>query len=471
MIGSTEGIRLEELARIVGGTLLVGDPQALVGPASIDTRIMQPGELFVALPGERVDGHQFLPQAKAIGVGAALVRRGFAAEGFEVPEGLALVEVQDVQDGLWAYAQWARSQRSPRVIGVTGSNGKTTVKEMLSSILAVAAGQDAVLRNRLNFNNHLGVPLTLTRLNGQHRYAVIEMGMNHPGEIAELAGLVRPVVGVITSIGHAHLEGLGGIEQVARAKAELFQALPEAGCAVFPDGQPILEDASGHVAKQIRFGSEQDCRVQVISARSASTGALSVELRIDENVVEATLHVAGVHNAFNAAAAAGAAVALHVMGEAIHDGLERFVSAPHRSVVRRCRGAWVLDDCYNANPTSMVAGIEALATLPGAGRRGAILGDMAELGPGAAKLHRDVIGAALQAGLDRLILVGPLMQRAAVDLDLVGTRKVDVVESAQEAGNLARDRFGDQWRVLVKASRVTGLERALDRWCSGEEGR
>ncbi len=449
-------LTLGDLALAVGA-----DPPArarglAAGPASIDTRQLQPGEVFYALTGERTDGHAFVGQAAARGACGAVVRRGARVEA---PAEFPLIEVSDPLRALWAHGRLARSRFSGTLVAVTGSNGKTTCKEMLAAIFGQALGTESVLRNQGSFNNHLGVPLTLTRLSQGHRVAVLEMGMNHPGEIAELAGLARPLGGVITSIGRAHLEGLGSLEAVARAKGELLEALPEDGFAVVPVGWPLLAELAGRLPEDRVWTVGPGGRVRVVDATHEPARGLRVGLETPVGRIEAVLAVAGAHNAANAAAAAAAALLCGLELEAIQAGLVAFRPAPHRSALVEVGGALVLDDCYNANPTSMEAALRTLGELPG--RKGAIFGDMAELGDEAPGLHEEVLGRAAEV-LELLLVAGPLMERAS--RGLAGRLEILVARDAEEAGRMAARVFGPGWSVLVKGSRIAQLERAIETW-------
>ncbi len=459
------------LAEILGGRLLGSDGAASVGPACIDTRRLVPGDLFVALEGDNTDGHAFLEQAHRAGALAALVRDGFEERGFSLPSGLAALVVADPLAALTSYAAYLRQESAAVFVGLTGSNGKTTTKEMLASILNEAAGPQAVVKTEGNLNNHIGVPLTLSRIDGRVRYAVVEMGMNHPGEIAHLAGIARPSLGLITSIGRAHLEFLGSLEGVARAKAELFEALPVDGYAIYPEDQPILAEKVSHLppGRRWTFGTTAGAKMRLVERRETADGQ-HIVLSWPSGRLELDLSAAGRHNALDAAAAAAAALALGLEPRVVRAGLSAFRPAAHRSVLTRIGGALVLDDCYNANPSSMEAALTALAEMEG--RSGAILGDMAELGPDSVSLHRSTLEVALNLGFERLVLVGPLMAEAAASLSgRMDSEHLALFRDALQAGEQAARWFVGGWNVLVKASRTTGLERALERWRSLAEPR
>jgi UDP-N-acetylmuramoyl-tripeptide--D-alanyl-D-alanine ligase len=355
------------------------------------------------------------------------------------------------------------------VVGVTGSNGKTTTKELLAAILETAASQDAVLATTGNLNNSLGVPLTLLRLHAGHRFAVVEMGMSAPGEIATLCGIVTPDVGVITGIAPAHLEHLGSLEAIARAKGELFAALPEGGVAIYPDDQPLLaaEAARLPAAQRRTFGTGADATVRIAAVMLRATAGLSLDLVVGGATIRCDLPLPGPHNARNAAAAAAAAAALGVKPADIAAGLARGRTAAHRSTIVEVGGRHVIDDCYNANPASTRAGLEMLASLRPPGRTAlAVLGDMLELGPTSAELHFEVGRDAARLGIDHVVAVGVLAQqilRGAWRGGMDPQRLAPAADPAAAARQIHERTSPDDW-VLVKASRGMRLERVLEEW-------
>ncbi|MBI5481585.1 MAG: UDP-N-acetylmuramoyl-tripeptide--D-alanyl-D-alanine ligase [Deltaproteobacteria bacterium] len=459
---------LADVTRATGGRALTPARGPLAG-ASIDSRSLQRDDVFFALPGTRGDGHDFGAAALQAGAGALVVAAGRAPEFVTAAAGAraAVVAVDDVRRALADLARARRLQVGPTVVGVTGSNGKTTTKELLAAILETAAGEQSVLATSGNLNNSLGVPLTLLRLHPGHCYAVVEMGMSAPGEIASLCSLAAPAVGVITGIAPAHLEHLGSLEAIARAKGELFAALPPSGIAIFPDDQPLLaaEAARLPAAQRRTFGTGADATVRIAAVVPRGAAGLALDLVVDGVAVHCDLPLPGPHNARNAAAAAAAAAALGVAPAVIAAGLARGRTAAHRSTIVAVAGRHVIDDCYNANPASPRAGLEMLASLRPAGRTAvAVLGDMLELGPRAPELHREVGQAAARLGIDHLVAVGVRAQEI-----LRGARRAGMDEhhlapapdpAAAAVEVQTRTSPGD-W-VLVKASRGMRLERVLE---------
>jgi UDP-N-acetylmuramoyl-tripeptide--D-alanyl-D-alanine ligase len=455
---ATVEIALDLVLAATGGVVTRTGAERFAG-ATIDGRKLPAGALFFAVKGETHDGHDFVAQAVASGAAGAVVARG------RTPSVDATIV--EVDDPVRALGQIAAAHRasfpSLRVVGVTGSNGKTTTKEMIAAILTAAAGADAVLKTEGNLNNHLGVPLTLLRLTAAHRYAVVEMGMSALGEIAYLAGLARPDVAVVVNVAGVHLEQLGTVENVARAKGEIWGGLT--GFAVLPVDEPLLAPHAAHVpaARRLTFGPRALAPTVGIDGVSASADGLRLALTIEGRAHDARVPLVGAHNARNAAAAAAAARALGVDDAAILDGLARVRPAKHRAQLLPAGDRTILDDCYNASPLSTRAALDALvaSTAPGH-RRVAVLGDMRELGADSARLHAEV-GAYAAERVDHLIAVGA---EAAHLCDAARARlgperawhTLDVEAAAARA--VAVSGAGDL--ILVKASRGMALERVVD---------
>jgi UDP-N-acetylmuramoyl-tripeptide--D-alanyl-D-alanine ligase len=462
MNASPDMERLSAVARRIGGRLLGAD--AGFARVVTDTRQLQRGDLFVALQGERFDGHDYVLRAASLGAAGSLVSR--AVDG-----ALAQVVTADTLQGLQDYAaSWRRDFDLP-VIGVTGSSGKTTTKQMLA---AVCAARGPVLATEGNLNNHIGVPLTLLGLRAGHRTAVIEMGANHGGEIALLAGLARPDIGIVTQAGDAHLEGFGSREGVARAKGELFSALGGRGVAVINRDDAWFDLWLGLAgsATVLSFGlsPRADVRAEDINAEPAQAPLRSVfTLVTPQGRARVELPLPGRHNVVNALAVAAAGLALGLDLHAIAAGLAAVRPVAGRlSWMNTQQGARLLDDSYNANPTSLRAALDLLAGLPG--QRWLVLGDMKELGGDAAALHEEAGRTARALGIDRLYTVGALAQQAAEGFGAQG-RHFASAEALIEAlrGHLA-DTDASQVALLVKGSRSSRMERIVTALTMGGSG-
>ncbi|MDB4967752.1 MAG: UDP-N-acetylmuramoyl-tripeptide--D-alanyl-D-alanine ligase [Myxococcales bacterium] len=457
-------IPLVRVLDATGGTALRGQSGEEYSSVTIDSRAVAPGALFFAVKGDRFDGHDFAISAIAAGAHGIVVARG---RGAAFDHDCTVIEVDDPVRALGALAAAHRQAMAQlEVVAITGSNGKTTTKEMVASILSAAAGGDAVLKTEGNLNNHLGVPLTLLRLHEGHRYAVVEMGMSNLGEIAYLTGLARPDVAVVVSVAGVHVETLGSIENVARAKAEIFAGLDEDGIAIYPATESLLLPYLGALAHKMTFGPKAVS--PTVAYDEVKPGPTGLDLRLhlagvtSSAGIDAHLPLIGGHNASNAAAAACVALALDVGEGSILDGLATVKPAKHRAQLMQVGSYTVLDDCYNAAPNSMRAALDSLAeiTPPGA-QKIAVLGDMLELGPQSAQLHAD-IGEYAAERVDYLITLGPqsvAMNEAA--RPRLGDRMLHTEDPKDAADKICEvGRAGDV--VLVKASRGLRLERVID---------
>jgi UDP-N-acetylmuramoyl-tripeptide--D-alanyl-D-alanine ligase len=427
-----------------------------VGGVATDSRDVQPGDLFVALVGEHHDGHAFVDAARAAGAGALLVSRVPAAD-----PGVPVFTVPDTLEALGRLAQWWRRRCGLRLVAVTGSNGKTTTKEMIAAVLTAEAGdRRQVLVTPGNFNNFVGLPLTLLGARPEMTLGVVELGMNAPGEIDHLARLAEPEVGLVTNVAAAHLARFDGVEGVARAKAELWGRLAENACAVVPADDPRLVAlaAERFSGLTLRFGAD----VRVVSALPDGERGLRVTLAAANATFEVALPLLGRHNALNAAAAAAACLALGLGLDVLREGLARTAALPHRGHLLRVGGLTVLDDCYNANPASVRAGVQTLADLPGSGRLGAVVGDMLELGDAAEALHRSIGADLVAGGVSVVVGVGPLAAALCDGAREAGALEVEHVASAAAAARFARAHLAPGDRLLVKGSRGMGLEAVVD---------
>jgi UDP-N-acetylmuramoyl-tripeptide--D-alanyl-D-alanine ligase len=422
----------------------------------IDTRRIGARDLFCALPGTRVDGHDYVAAAAAAGAAGALVARPVEAP-------VAQIVVADVASALArASAAW-RTAFTGTVVGVAGSNGKTTTKEMLAAILA---RRGECLATRGNLNNELGVPLTLMRLAPTQSAAVIEIGANRAGDVAALAAIARPAIGLITNAGAEHLEGFGSLEGVARAEGEMVASLPAGGVAVINHDDPFAALWRGMTKARVLafgFGAGADLRATGLATESSAAG-FRTRFTLESSgaagtaagQVEVRLALAGRHNVHNALAAAGAALAAGATLAQVAEGLASVRAVEGRLQLKAgWQGAWLIDDTYNANPSSLEAALEVLAGL--AGRRWLVLGDMAELGDHADAAHREAGSLARALGVERLYTYGP---QAALAAQAFGAG-AEHSEDLAQLGATLRPLLAADVRLLLKGSRVNRLERLV----------
>ncbi|MFH2010548.1 MAG: UDP-N-acetylmuramoyl-tripeptide--D-alanyl-D-alanine ligase [bacterium] len=457
---ATLSVSLQELQQALGLAADPGPPLALTGVAT-DSRDVEPGDLFVALVGERHDGHGFLEAALSAGAAAVLVQQTCEAPAAPV------LRVEDTLDALGRLGRYWRRRCGPRLVAVTGSNGKTTTKEMVAAVLAVHAGsREDVLVTPGNFNNYIGLPLTLLGASPRQAVGVVELGMNAPGEIAHLTALAEPEVGVVTNAAEAHLMRFGSVDGVARAKAELWGGLSRDACAVVPaDDARLVKLARERAAgPRSTFGWSEEAEIRVLRAEPTAGRALSLSLRTPRGNLDVTLPLLGRHNGLNAAAATAACLALGVELAAVREGLGATLPLPHRARLLQLGGVTVLDDCYNANPPSVRAGAATLLELPGNGRAGAVIGDMLELGDDALPLHEALGRELARLGVEVVVGLGPLTAALCAGAREGGAPEVVHVASAQEAAQEVRRRFGAGDRVLVKGSRGMELESVIAHW-------
>jgi UDP-N-acetylmuramoyl-tripeptide--D-alanyl-D-alanine ligase len=447
---------LKEVAEGVGGSIL-GDPEAVATAVSTDSRQAQPGELFVALRGERFDGHDFIEETARRGVTMFMVDSAWCAAGHELPSGCSAVVVPDTMQGLGDLACWHRHRFKITVVAVTGSNGKTTTKEMLARIMTQTGPG---IKTEGNLNNLIGLPLTLLRLTGRERWAVVEIGMSAFGEIDRLAEICDPDVGIITNAFPAHLETLGSVEGVAKAKGELFLRLKPGAFAVYNVDDPLISKCPSPAhATRLTFGL-RGAEVSSAQVKSLGKKGESFTLRLPEEEQQVVLNAFGKHNIYNALAAAAAAHALGVPGDVIQAGLEEFTPYDKRFQLEEHAGVYLIDDSYNANPASMAAALTTLKELKGEGRAAAALGDMLELGAGTEAAHRE-LGRVAAGCVERLYVLGAQADEVAQGALEAGLT-ADSVLVANGHDEIAQAllswlRPGDS--VLFKGSRGMRMER------------
>ncbi|PZN08958.1 MAG: UDP-N-acetylmuramoylalanyl-D-glutamate--2,6-diaminopimelate ligase [Bacillota bacterium] len=456
-------LSMAEVAAATGGRLVAGDPSVAVTGGTVDSRRVRPGDLFFALPGQRVDGHRFVGQALAAGARGAVIARplGQVLPG-GVPAGTAVVEVADTRQALADLARWVRRRRPDlRVVGITGSVGKTTTKEMAAAVL----GQRfQVLKTAGNYNTDIGLPLTLLDLEDHHQVAVLEMAMRGLGEIARLAAIAAPEVGVVTVVAESHLELLGSLERIAQAKGELVEALPAHGVAVLNADDPrVRAMASRTRARVLTFGQgDADVRAVAVEHRGAAGSRFRLAIRGGDGAT-VELAVPGPAGVTCALAAAAVGVALGLDAATIAAGLAQARPAAMRNEIRQV-GSWTLFiDCYNASPTSTRAALEALRQIAGQRRAVAILGDMYELGEWAEEGHRQT-GAVAARTVDVLLAVGRWAPQLVEGWRRAGGDRGAAAAYADKAALVAALegwlRPGDA--ILIKGSRGMAMEQVVE---------
>ncbi len=471
---------LQELVEITGGRRLLGQVLDSKGPTirrlCTDSRQIQDGDCYFALSGERFDGHQFVRQALDAGACGAVIQStqwpALEQEVLSSPDGheralkgrLSIIGVPDPLRAFQDAASYHRSRFDIPVVAVTGSNGKTTNKEMTAQVL----GQRwEVLKTEGNFNNRIGVPKTLLRLNSTHQAAVIEMGVDQQKQTTRLCEIARPTIGVITNIGPDHLEFFGSLEGSAQAKAELVDWMPSQGAVVLNADDPYYEElASRARCRVVSFGLSAKAQIRAENVSSEGTRGVTFRLILPDRSRDplVRLRTHGVHNISNALAAAAVGYLLGVTGPMIAKGLGAFRPTAMRSEVFRREGVDIIQDCYNANPASMKAAIDVLAELGQEKRTVAILGDMLELGPGTDAFHREIGIYLAKANISLLLAVGSLGQRIAEGALAGGMASSGVfsVGNAKEAKQMFVQLVQPGDVALIKGSRGMRLEEILE---------
>ena len=444
------------------GSVLRGDPEARFAGASIDTRAIAPGQLFVAIVGPNHDAHRFLSQAAAAGAAGLLIERGR-----ELPEGLApdlpAIAVDDTTRGLGALAQGHRAEFGGPVVAITGSNGKTTTKEMCASILSVAA---PCLKNAGNLNNQFGLPLTLLRRSESDRSVVVELGMNHRGEIAALVDIARPTVGVITNVGTAHIEHLGSRDEIALEKGDLVAGLPPDATAVLNADDPLVAGQAARAsARVLLFGSGRNADVRAENAKCVDGGGWTFDLVAPSGRVSIAVAGLGETAWKNALAAAAGALAAGASIEHVATGLARYEPVLGRlGRVDLPGGAVLIDDTYNANPQSMEIALRLLAELSERGRSFAVIGDMGELGGTAGAAHRETGRLAADLGIDFLFALGERADDVAAGAEEGGMSpaRVRIGRDCRDVAGQVNEMLASGDCVLVKGSRAMKMERVVE---------
>ena len=441
-------MRLSEAALATRGQLIGADVEfCCVGT---DSRAIKKGQLFVALKGENFDGHEYAAQSLEQGASAVLVSKASNVS--------PAVVVEDTRLALGDLASHWRAKFDMPVVAITGSNGKTTVKEMLAAILKVATADDAsVLATQGNLNNDIGLPMTMLNLGKQHRYAVLEMGMNHTGELSYLSNLAKPNVALVNNAGTAHIGELGSLEAIANAKGEIFEGLADGGTAII-NADDVFANLWKNLAskhQQVTFGLK--AKADVTAKYELHAASSDLELIAPNGTVKFTLPAPGLHNVSNALAAASAALALNVSLENIATGLSNFAGVKGRLQTKQgFAGGKVIDDTYNANPMSMKAAIDVLKA--SAGQRIFVMGDMAELGADAASMHAEIGAYAKTAGIEKFYALGELTKNAVTSFG-ANAMHFETIEALAES---LKNMMNAETTVLVKGSRSMRMERVVD---------
>jgi UDP-N-acetylmuramoyl-tripeptide--D-alanyl-D-alanine ligase len=467
--------RLEDILAATGGRLLYGAATQGFGGIGIDSRTIGPGDFFVAIRGATHDGHRFIPQTVANGVRGIMVQEpGVIQLDHEAleREGVACVAVSDTTRALGALAAFLRRGKQIPVVAITGSNGKTSTRRMTALIMD---RQFNTLATQGNLNNEIGLPLTLFRLTEDHQAAVLELGMNHPGEIDRLGAICRPTIGLITNVGPAHLEFFGSVQAVARAKAELVAHIDPGGYAVLNrDDALVAAMADQAPCRVLYFGTASGADIRAESVQETPDG-IRFRLFLPDDRMDIALQSPGRFMVSNALAAAAAGYAAGVAGPAIKDGLESFRPVRGRlDVLTAANRVHIIDDTYNANPSSMAAAIQTLAALKGSNRGFIVLGDMLELGDGAPALHSQIGALAGKTGAAKLYACGQYAEDVIAGARQAGMASSRLAAAAKEeiAALLPGELQTGDW-VLVKGSRGMAMEtvvQAVLEWARKESG-
>lgn len=456
-------LSLAQVAAACEGQLVAGDPARPIATFSTDTRTLAPGDAFIALTGPNFDGNAFVAEAIARGA-AAVILNGAAAIAASRHPDVGIIAVDDTLMALQSLARHVRRASGAKVVAITGSAGKTTTKEATAALLEL---RFRTLRNRGNLNNHIGLPLSLLRLQEGAEMAVVELGMNHAGEISALMAIAEPDVRVWTNVGTAHLEFFGTMEAIAAAKAEVLERAHATTLLVANADDPlVMQHARGFAGRTCTFGVDAAADIRATAIVDRGVDGQQATVRTPAGDLPLSLRLSGRGHLANVLAAIAVATHFAIPLEAMAGRLATLAPSSHRGeVLTLRRGVRVLDDCYNSSPSALVRTLDALAATTVAGRRVAVLGEMLELGDHSERLHRECGRSAARAGVSRLVTVGGAPARAlaeeavAAGLDAGDVLHVDdSVEAARRVGSIV----GDGDLVLVKGSRGIRLERVVD---------
>jgi len=458
---------IEDIVRGTRGALLGGDLGIAVAGISIDTRSLGVGGAFFAIRGERLDGHAFLREAVGRGAACLVIH----AVPDDLPPGVPVVLVDETTKALGRLGAWHRQRFTLPVAAVTGSNGKTTTKEMMAAVLGALG---PVLKPESSFNNQWGLPLTLLKLTAEHRAATLELGTNRPGEIAALAEIARPTLAAVTTVSSAHTEYLGSLDDVRQEKSALVRAIPAAGAVVLNADDPrVFAMGAASPARIWTFSAQGTADIRAAGVISETPEGVGFTLETSEGRRAVRLRFAGRHNVTNALAAAGVGAALGLPLERIAQGLEAARPVKGRCVWRRAGALRILDDTYNANPVSVRAALDTLGTSAGDARRVVVLGDMLELGPIAEVEHRAMGRAVAASGAAEFVGLGRAARTAVDAAREAGLAESHHAETFEDTVARLLKRLAPGDAVLVKGSRGMRMERIVDALLArfgGEDG-
>ncbi|HML86903.1 MAG TPA: UDP-N-acetylmuramoyl-tripeptide--D-alanyl-D-alanine ligase [Methylomusa anaerophila] len=446
-----------EVLKATGGKLIHKPGGSLFTGVSTDTRTIKPGNLFIALRGERFDGHEFVIPALEKGAAGLLVSR----PDVDIPQNVSVILVNDTRKALQSLARFHRQRFPIPVVAVSGSNGKTTTKEMLAAVLS---SRFKVLKTEANYNNEIGLPLTLLNLTPSHEAAVVEMGMRARGEIRELTEIALPTVGVVTNVGQTHIEILGSIENIALAKAELVESIKQKDLVVLnADDDHVRRMQDKTTARVVLYGltSGAFVRAENIQMHAGEETVTTFDCVSPRGSFPIILHTVGKHNVYNALAAIAVGWELGLKPNEIKSGIASFYPTEMRQAITRRGNFVVINDVYNASPLSMKAAIETLADVA-EGRKIAVLGDMLELGHVAAEAHRLVGEFAAEKGVDIIVTVGDFARYIADTAQLHGVKNVMVCSNHEEAKALLKGIVKSGDSILFKGSRGMKMEKVLE---------
>jgi UDP-N-acetylmuramoyl-tripeptide--D-alanyl-D-alanine ligase len=454
-----------EMAAAAGGELVQGSERQPIGAVSIDSRRLEPGDFFVALRGERFDGHRFVAAAIARGASGALVSElPPDLDRSTEPDAPAVIRVRDTTVALQEIARDVRRKSGSKVVAITGSAGKTTTKEVTAELLSSRYG---VFRNKGNLNNHIGLPLSLLELRNKPDVAVVELGMNHPGEIRTLVAIAEPDVRVWTNVGDAHIGFFASPEEIADAKAEILEAARPGDTLVANAGDPrVMARARAFGGRLVTFGIDVPADVEARDVERRGLEGSAATIRTKAGTVRVTTPLLGLGNLANVLAAAAVAIELGVPLEEIASRAASLKPAAHRGELLRLPGGiTVVDDSYNSSPSALARALETIASAEGSARKAAVLGEMLELGEHAARLHAESGRLAASAGLHWLIAVGEEAAREMADAAVAAgmpSQAVTYVRTRDEAARAALERARPGDLILVKGSRGIGTDLVVE---------